>query len=205
MAGLGLRYLKEGFKKPKPLVKVNGKPMFIRAMQSLPISNQNIFVCKKKHIEKFGYKKEICQGIARINFKIGNVKESIKFMRRLRIEAMSLGISGVTDATGYGEGSITNIIFNQLSHFLTGVPWGSIDPAGVPFAKFSGVRNFFTEMFSGVRQAESTLGSFVTKQAGLISIRHQARRGQTLESVKADERAYYVGIDLELKRLQETE
>ena len=59
MAGLGLRYLKEGFKKPKPLVKVNGKPMFIRAMQSLPISNQNIFVCKKKHSSKFNLQKTI--------------------------------------------------------------------------------------------------------------------------------------------------
>ena len=37
----------------------------------------------KKHIEKFGYKKEICQGIARINFKIGNVKESVKYLEKV--------------------------------------------------------------------------------------------------------------------------
>ena len=53
LAGRGLRYVREGFKKPKPLIKINGKPMFIRAMKSLPISKQNFFVCKKKHIEKY--------------------------------------------------------------------------------------------------------------------------------------------------------
>jgi dTDP-glucose pyrophosphorylase len=41
MAGLGSRFLTRGISTPKPMIDVNGKPMIIRAIESLGISNAN--------------------------------------------------------------------------------------------------------------------------------------------------------------------
>ena len=54
MAGLGKRFLKEGYKKIKPLIEVSGKPMISQAIKDLPLHNDNIFVVRKdmKDIKK---------------------------------------------------------------------------------------------------------------------------------------------------------
>ena len=59
MAGLGARFAKEGYKVPKPIISINQKPMFVRAMQALPKAKKNIFICKKKHVKKFTLEKKI--------------------------------------------------------------------------------------------------------------------------------------------------
>ena len=46
MAGKGIRFKKEGYKKEKPLIEINQKPMFIQAKKSLPNSKKNIFIIK---------------------------------------------------------------------------------------------------------------------------------------------------------------
>ena len=43
MAGVGKRFLDRDIKIPKPLIPVNGKPMFLYAALSLPVSN-NFFL-----------------------------------------------------------------------------------------------------------------------------------------------------------------
>ena len=43
MAGVGKRFLDRGIKIPKPLIPVNGKPMFLYAALSLPVSNKFFF------------------------------------------------------------------------------------------------------------------------------------------------------------------
>ena len=53
MAGKGKRFKDKGYKKPKPLIDINGKPMFVRAVESLPEADKIIFVCLKNHIKKF--------------------------------------------------------------------------------------------------------------------------------------------------------
>jgi len=53
MAGLGQRYVDEGYKVPKPLIEIEGIPMVVRAYQSLPDSDRNILVCRKEHIRKY--------------------------------------------------------------------------------------------------------------------------------------------------------
>ena len=49
MGGLGSRFAKEGYKTPKPLIEVDGKPMFMRALDSFkPLKNAaHIFVIRK--------------------------------------------------------------------------------------------------------------------------------------------------------------
>ena len=55
MAGLGSRFSKAGFTTPKPLIPVDGKPMFIKALDSLtklPI-NRYIIVIRQEHAEAY--------------------------------------------------------------------------------------------------------------------------------------------------------
>jgi NDP-sugar pyrophosphorylase family protein len=47
MAGLGQRFSKEGYKTPKPLISVSGKPMVIQATQDLPSAIHHAFVLRE--------------------------------------------------------------------------------------------------------------------------------------------------------------
>jgi NDP-sugar pyrophosphorylase family protein len=53
LAGRGSRFVKSGYKIPKPLIEVSGKPMIIQAANSLPKSKNYIFVALKEHLEKY--------------------------------------------------------------------------------------------------------------------------------------------------------
>lgn len=47
MVGWGSRFAKAGYKTPKPLIEVSGKPMAVQALHDLPIAEQNIFVLRQ--------------------------------------------------------------------------------------------------------------------------------------------------------------
>jgi NDP-sugar pyrophosphorylase family protein len=53
MAGRGSRFSEIGFELPKPMIDVNGKPMVIQAVNCLPKSENNVFICLKTHIDKY--------------------------------------------------------------------------------------------------------------------------------------------------------
>ena len=59
MAGEGKRFLDEGYKIPKPLIKIHGIPMFVHAAKALPKADLYIFICLKKHVKKFKINKVI--------------------------------------------------------------------------------------------------------------------------------------------------
>ena len=59
MAGEGIRFVNEGYKLPKPLIKIKGIPMFVKAARSLPRADKYIFICLNKHIKKFKLDKTI--------------------------------------------------------------------------------------------------------------------------------------------------
>ncbi len=59
MAGYGSRFAKEGYKKPKPLLEINNKPMVINAADDLPNAKEYRFVILKEHIENYNIDKEI--------------------------------------------------------------------------------------------------------------------------------------------------
>jgi NDP-sugar pyrophosphorylase family protein len=46
MAGLGTRFAKEGYRDPKPLIEVDGSPMFLRALADLPRADKTVFVIR---------------------------------------------------------------------------------------------------------------------------------------------------------------
>jgi NDP-sugar pyrophosphorylase family protein len=47
LAGMGSRFAKEGYKQPKPLVPVNGRPMVLKAWEALPRCKENRFILRK--------------------------------------------------------------------------------------------------------------------------------------------------------------
>jgi HAD superfamily hydrolase (TIGR01509 family) len=54
MSGYGSRFEKEGYKLPKPLIEVQGKPMIQIVVENLNFSKvRYIFIVRKEHIEKY--------------------------------------------------------------------------------------------------------------------------------------------------------
>lgn len=53
MAGAGSRFQREGYKLPKPLIDVAGKPMIQRVVENLNIDGNFVFVVQKEHYELY--------------------------------------------------------------------------------------------------------------------------------------------------------
>ena len=52
MAGAGQRFVDAGYSVPKPLIDIHGKPMIVRAAESLPPSQKWMFICRDEHIQQ---------------------------------------------------------------------------------------------------------------------------------------------------------
>ena len=53
MAGLGSRFAKAGYEKPKPFIDVAGKPMIVRVMENLHVPDAQYFLIgRKEHLEQ---------------------------------------------------------------------------------------------------------------------------------------------------------
>ena len=59
MAGQGLRFLKAGYKNPKPLIKINDVPMFIKASESMPNADLWIFISQSNYLKNTDFRKNI--------------------------------------------------------------------------------------------------------------------------------------------------
>ena len=53
MAGKGSRFFIEGYTIPKPLLPIENKYMFIKAIDDLPYTNKKIFITQKEHNNKY--------------------------------------------------------------------------------------------------------------------------------------------------------
>jgi len=52
MAGLGSRFVKAGYQKPKPFIDVAGKPMIVRVMENLKYKDAKyILIARKEHLQ----------------------------------------------------------------------------------------------------------------------------------------------------------
>lgn len=61
MAGRGSRFLDAGYKLPKPLIPIHGKPMIQLVISNIrpQISHKFIFLCLKEHIERFNVDRKL--------------------------------------------------------------------------------------------------------------------------------------------------
>ncbi|WP_235890122.1 NTP transferase domain-containing protein [Flavobacterium gawalongense] len=53
LAGRGSRFSIAGYDDPKPLIQVSGKPMIVQAANSIPRSQNHIFVTLKEHLDSY--------------------------------------------------------------------------------------------------------------------------------------------------------
>lgn len=61
MAGAGSRFAKAGYKDPKPLIAVHGKPMIQVVIENLrpECEHRFIFICQKEHVEEYSLKNKL--------------------------------------------------------------------------------------------------------------------------------------------------
>lgn len=62
MAGEGSRFTAQGYTVPKPLIQVEAKPLYLRAIESLDgieVSKRYSFIVRRQHVESFSIDKEI--------------------------------------------------------------------------------------------------------------------------------------------------
>ncbi len=51
MSGTGQRFLKAGYKEPKPLIQVEGKPIIQHVVERFPKDSNFIFICNEDHLQ----------------------------------------------------------------------------------------------------------------------------------------------------------
>lgn len=61
MAGAGSRFVKDGYKDPKPLIPVHGVPMIKVVINNLrpSITHRFIFICQKAHVDAYGLQQKL--------------------------------------------------------------------------------------------------------------------------------------------------
>jgi len=53
MAGAGSRFFTVGYKDPKPLLDIEGLPMVIQAVNCLPKTTNQVFICQEEHLQNY--------------------------------------------------------------------------------------------------------------------------------------------------------
>lgn len=59
MAGRGSRFEDQGYQLPKPLLEVDKLPMILQAVNCLPESDNNVFMCLEDHVKNFNIDKKL--------------------------------------------------------------------------------------------------------------------------------------------------
>ena len=59
MAGMGTRFSNKGYSVAKPFIEVSGKPMIIKAIECLPLTDSQYLGCLKDHIDSYNLKNKI--------------------------------------------------------------------------------------------------------------------------------------------------
>lgn len=67
MAGKGSRFTEQGFDLPKPLIKINGVSMIIKAVNCLPKTNRKVFICLNEHLNNYNLKNELCENYSNVH------------------------------------------------------------------------------------------------------------------------------------------
>lgn len=79
MAGEGSRFRKEGWETPKPLIELKGKPLFMRAINSVSVNEIPLkysFIVRQEHIDKYQIDKYIKEKLPEAN--IFSVKKTTR-------------------------------------------------------------------------------------------------------------------------------
>ena len=92
LGGLGIRFKNEGYKKPKPLIKANGKPIIFWLLDNLNIKNELIYIPYNIELEKFNFEKLLKKRYPKLNFKFLIIKNSKDVRETLLLSLSKLNI-----------------------------------------------------------------------------------------------------------------
>jgi len=127
MGGLGSRFSKAGYTTPKPLIEVDGKPMFMRALDSFAgISDiRHIFVIRKEHDDAYNLGARIRQQlpdakIAVLDHDTAGAVESCLAAQDLIDDALPISVA---DCDIYFE---SKAYFDKISADRTPIPDGML-------------------------------------------------------------------------------
>jgi dTDP-glucose pyrophosphorylase len=119
MAGLGQRFLQEGYTTAKPLISVSGKPMVMQAVNDLPASRHHVFVLRQDMVGnkeivktiKGAYPHALVVGVDRIT-------EGQACTALIGLDALVGAVEGVIEPITFGacdNGALySKEVFNQL-------------------------------------------------------------------------------------------
>jgi dTDP-glucose pyrophosphorylase len=108
LAGKGSRFAKVGYKDPKPLIEVSGKPMIIQAANCLPNSTEHIFVTLEEHLKNYPLENTLMNEYK--NCKIVSIKE----VTEGQAITCSLGLDGINENKSLLIAATDNgMIYNQ--------------------------------------------------------------------------------------------
>lgn len=108
MAGKGERFVKQGYKVPKPLLPIGDTPMVIKAVLDLPEAEEHIFIALEDHLKNFKIDDSIKEYLPKAQFVLLNkVTEG-------QASTCLLGLKGVYPAKEILIGACDNgIIFDS--------------------------------------------------------------------------------------------
>lgn len=73
MAGAGSRFSLANYTLPKPILPVEGVPMFVKAIQDLPACSKMILVCQSSHLVEYDIENSVSTHFAKRNCKIKTI------------------------------------------------------------------------------------------------------------------------------------
>jgi bifunctional N-acetylglucosamine-1-phosphate-uridyltransferase/glucosamine-1-phosphate-acetyltransferase GlmU-like protein len=93
MAGKGSRFLEEKYNNPKPFLKIDGHPMFFRAIKDLPQCDTVALGVLKEHVEKSSYREKILENFSDAEIvEIGKVTQGQACTVELMIEQLKIDV-----------------------------------------------------------------------------------------------------------------
>lgn len=127
MAGEGRRFTEKGYKEPKPLIKVDGRPIIEWTLNSLPLKSVDHklwFVVKQAHCDKFPLVEEISEKFPAANFifltekQQGNLFSAFQAIAELPESAFDAPVLFL-DADNHYDGSLFFDYINLLKGFYS--------------------------------------------------------------------------------------
>lgn len=114
MSGRGTRFSKEGYKVPKPLLPVNGKPMVVQAAECLPRHKNDVFICLNEHSTERVLRYHFPNAMVRI---IADVTEGYAASCELGIDLIDentpIMISPCDNAVSYDEQAFLDMVADE--------------------------------------------------------------------------------------------
>lgn len=117
MAGRGSRFATDGYDLPKPLLPVDDKPMFARAVEDLPRSDREVYVCLQEHVNQFSINRVISSHRTNANMvAIDGVTEGQACTCEMAINALELDrekpimISACDNGASYDEKAYQRLV-----------------------------------------------------------------------------------------------